>query len=208
MQDDKEKKKVSSEKPKIEIKVKSDVAKKTNGALKSESQQVEKKENRDEFLVEFGPEVTSNTIQTKNINDELGELFGNFTMETSEKPQNSSQNQSVMSDILLLGNSNSSSSTNNKIDTSSILALYGSSNSQMSTSSINPSSSFQHINNPHVYQNQYQNIQTQNQFSNLFPNQTNHNGQNSNLFDFDLFEKTGNDSNVASKTVPADLWHM
>ncbi|RNA06154.1 stromal membrane-associated 1-like isoform X1 [Brachionus plicatilis] len=217
LQDEKEKKKTSSEKTKLEIKIKSEVAKKSIGAAKPENQPCEKKESKDEFLVEFGPEVSSNSVENKNVNDELGELFASFTVETSAKVQNNSQNQSVMSDMLLLGDSvsTSSASTNNRIDTNSILALYGSSNSQVSAPSLIPSSSsFQSIKSAQVFQHQYPNIQhpAQNQMSNLFPikssNIEQNSTKNSNLFDFDLFEKTGNTASVASKTVPADLWHM
>lgn len=181
---------------------------KNDRATNSQSQKVEANEKQNEFLVEFGPEVSSSSAQKNTLNDELGDLFGNFSIESSDKAASNPQNQTSMSDLFLLGNSTSNSnvSTNNKIDT--ILALYGSSNSQFATPSAVPPT-FQQTKIPNVFQNQ---LQGANQFPDLFPNKANqiHPNQNSNknLFDFDLFEKSGNTSNVTTKTVPADLWHM
>lgn len=203
MQDDREKKKSASDKSKVEIKLKSEVLTKNDGATNSQSQKVEKKENQNEFLVEFGPEVSSSSTQKNTANDDLGDLFGSFTIEPSGKVANNAQNQTAMSDVFLLGNSTLSSNvtTNNKIDTNSILALYGSSNSQLSTPSFQQ--------NPNMFQNQYQ---AANQFPDLFQNKANqiqqNQNSNKNLFDFDLFENSAKTSNVTKQTVPADLWHM
>ncbi|CAF0943041.1 unnamed protein product [Brachionus calyciflorus] len=218
-------KKRTSDKPKIEIKMKTEpnskpVSNGTKKAVETVAETVKKQEPKlEDVLFDFGssdsnpPPSTTNLQIVNNSTNEMEDLFANINMnqndfvfsnQTNEPIQPSINNNSNQSDMNLIGELMTTpmqTSNNSKIDKNSILALYG---SKSTTPQMTPSNSLQQLkpqtfSNPNFQQNSSFPIGNQAQSNKSSVGQSSFND----LFSFDAFAKPT--TTTTQSTVPNTL---